>query len=104
MIDRVFSDHQAKPRQITTDHVVEHFVARMALDVLKQKSRVFCQANQISDVGSFEVRADLGGDTLELAHRFSPFEPSVKLTGIAAVTTRALCRLLYSGGVTARLH
>ncbi len=57
MIDRLLADHQAEPRQVAADHVVERFVAGMALDVLEQQRRAFLQAHPIGDVRGFEIRS-----------------------------------------------
>ena len=36
MIDRLLADHQAEPREVAADHVVQGLMPRMTLDVLKQ--------------------------------------------------------------------
>ena len=101
MIDRLLADHQAEPRQVAADHVVERLVAGMALDVLEQQRRAFFQADQIGDVRGLEIGADLGGDALELAHRLGLLEPDVELAGVAAVGAGLAFRLLDGGGVAA---
>ena len=103
MIDRLLADHQAEPRQVAADHVVERLVAGMALDVLEQQRRAFFQADQIGDVGGFEVGADLGGDALEFAHRLGFFQPDVEFAGVAAVAGLAF-RLLDGRGIAADLY
>ena len=76
MIDRLLADHQAEPRQVAADHVVEGLVAGMALDVLEQQRRAFFHAHEIGDVRGFEIGVDLGGDALELAHRLGLLQPA----------------------------
>ena len=85
MIDRLLADHQAEPREVAADHVVERLVAGMALDVLEQQRRAFFQADEIGDVRGFEIGADLGGDALEFAHRLGLLQPDVELAGVAPV-------------------
>ena len=61
----------------------------MALDVLEQQRRAFFQADQIGDVGGFEIGAHFGGDALQFAHRLGLLQPEVEIAGVAAVAGSA---------------
>ncbi len=109
MIHRLLADHQAEPRQVAADHVVERAMAGMALDVLEQQRRAFLAADQIGDGRRFEIGIDLGGDALELAHGVDLGQPFVEVAGVRAAHdligfrfTRH--RLLFRGDRYAHIH
>ena len=85
MIDRLLTDHQAEPRQVAADHVVERLVAGVAFDVLEQQRGRFLRTDQIGDGGGFEIGIDLGGDALQFAERFDLLQPDVEIAGVGAV-------------------
>ena len=103
MIDRLLANHQAEPRQIAADHVVKHFVAGMAFDVLEQQCRAFCQTDQIGDVSRFKLGADFDFDALKLSHGLGFLEPRVELAGIAS-TAWTRFRLLNRDRVAASVY
>ena len=67
-------------------------MAGMSLDVFEQQRRALLQADQIGDVGRFEIGAHFGGDALEFAHRLGLFQPDIKLAGVGTVA-RLRCSL-----------
>ena len=103
MIDRLLANHQAEPRQVAADHVVQNFVPGMAFDVLEQQRRTLRQAYEIGDVSRFQFGADFGFDALKLSDRLGLLKPGVEFAGIAPGAWLRF-RLLKRGRVGASLH
>src|SRR5262249_47281458 len=101
MIDRLLADHQAEPRQVAADHVVERFVAGVTFDVFEQQRRALFETHQVGDMRGFEIGADLGGDALELAPRLALSQPDVEIAGLAPVAGWLVFRLFDGLAVAA---
>src|SRR5207244_3213887 len=104
----LLADHETEARQVAADHVVEHTMTGMTLDILEQERGTAGAANEICDGRRFEIGIDLCADALELAERLDFLEPGIEIAAVGAArrrfALRALEPLIATGSANCDAH